>query len=53
MTNEQREIHRKKTIIEYAERTGNIHKAYTSSATCGNHAPRGAKNGAIGVRSAV
>jgi transposase-like protein len=27
MTNEQREIHRKKRIIEYAERTGNIHKS--------------------------
>jgi len=27
MTNEQREIHRKKRIIEYAERTGNIHRA--------------------------
>jgi hypothetical protein len=27
MTNEQREIHRKKRIIEYAERTANIHKS--------------------------
>ncbi|MCP4896676.1 MAG: helix-turn-helix domain containing protein, partial [bacterium] len=27
MTNEQREIHREKRIIEYAERTGNIHKS--------------------------
>ena len=26
MTNDQREIHRKKRVIEYAERTGNIHK---------------------------
>lgn len=27
MTNEQREIHRKKRIIKYAERTGNIKRA--------------------------
>ena len=26
MTTDQREIHRKKRVIEYAERTGNIHK---------------------------
>ncbi len=26
MTNDQREIHRKKRIIEYAERIGNVHK---------------------------
>jgi hypothetical protein len=26
MTNDQREIHRKKRILEYAERVGNINK---------------------------
>ena len=28
MTNDQREIHRKKRILEYAERVGNINKTY-------------------------
>ncbi len=28
MTNDQREIHRKKRVIEHAERIGNIHKTY-------------------------
>ena len=27
MTKDQREIHRKKRVLEYAERIGNIHKA--------------------------
>jgi hypothetical protein len=27
MTNDQREIHRKKRVLEYAERIGNINKA--------------------------
>ena len=26
MTNDQREIHRKKRVIEHAERTGNVHR---------------------------
>ncbi len=26
MTHDQREIHRKKQVIEYAEQTGNVHK---------------------------